>query len=295
MNWFSGFLWKLRKIAGKVGIIRVSYLYLSTTRRNLAHLAPNPALDFLETHLVDHCNLNCKGCAHFSPLAPPWFAGIEQFENDMRQLSKIFKKKIKVLQLMGGEPLLHPQVSEFLKITRNYLPFSEIDLVTNGLILDKMNERFWDDCRSCNITISMSFYPPMEEKRKSITCLLEKEKVKWYFTERLTFQAFHNFNGDTNSAKAFKFCRCFCNVLKEGKLYICRVPAYAHYLNNKFGTSIPTNSYIDIYSPDCSSNSIVKSLNRPIPACNYCITRRVEFLWARSNFLKDEWDSTTVV
>jgi hypothetical protein len=27
-----------------------------------------------ETHMVDHCNLDCWGCSHFSPLADEWFA-----------------------------------------------------------------------------------------------------------------------------------------------------------------------------------------------------------------------------
>ena len=32
--------------------------------------------------IVDHCNLNCKGCGHFSPLASESFLDIETFEND---------------------------------------------------------------------------------------------------------------------------------------------------------------------------------------------------------------------
>ena len=31
--------------------------------------------------IVDHCNLNCKGCGHFSPLASKSFLDIETFEN----------------------------------------------------------------------------------------------------------------------------------------------------------------------------------------------------------------------
>ena len=36
--------------------------------------------------IVDHCNLNCKGCGHFSPLASKSFLDLETFENDLRRL-----------------------------------------------------------------------------------------------------------------------------------------------------------------------------------------------------------------
>ncbi len=45
----------------------------------------------LETHLVDHCNLNCKGCSHFSPLSSPNFADYNQFTKDLTRLSELFK------------------------------------------------------------------------------------------------------------------------------------------------------------------------------------------------------------
>lgn len=37
--------------------------------------------------IVVHCNLNCKGCGHFSPLASESFLDLETFENDLRRLN----------------------------------------------------------------------------------------------------------------------------------------------------------------------------------------------------------------
>ena len=31
-------------------------------------LLPVTSIGVIETHIVDHCNLNCKGCHHFAPL-----------------------------------------------------------------------------------------------------------------------------------------------------------------------------------------------------------------------------------
>jgi hypothetical protein len=40
--------------------------------------------------LVEHCNLRCKGCDHFSPVAEKSEIDIRQLENDMRRLSVLW-------------------------------------------------------------------------------------------------------------------------------------------------------------------------------------------------------------
>jgi len=77
-------------------------------------LRRNPRLQRLVVHLTDHCNLNCKGCTHFSNIAKPAFADVEQFECEFKQLATIFSE-ITEIYLLGGEPLLHPRLTEFLR------------------------------------------------------------------------------------------------------------------------------------------------------------------------------------
>jgi molybdenum cofactor biosynthesis enzyme MoaA len=74
----------------------------------------NPMLPYIvETHLVDHCNLNCKGCSHFASLVPgEVFTDIEIFKRDIARLSQIFIDVYEI-RLMGGEPLLHPDIDTF--------------------------------------------------------------------------------------------------------------------------------------------------------------------------------------
>ena len=80
-----------------------------------------PRIPYLETHLCDHCNLNCKSCSHFCPLVTePTFTDLEQYTKDIRVLSK--KLAIRTIRLMGGEPLLHPQdiASKLIHTNRLY-------------------------------------------------------------------------------------------------------------------------------------------------------------------------------
>ena len=96
---------------------------------NLKHIP------LIEYHLVNHCNLNCKGCAHFAPLAKPWFADINEFEKDLKQLSS--KVIIDKLTLFGGEPLLNNDIDKFLIVARKILPNTDISVLTNGVLLLK--------------------------------------------------------------------------------------------------------------------------------------------------------------
>lgn len=50
----------------------------------------NPVMPYLESHLTDHCNLNCAGCSHFSPLSSQNYVSIEQYKKDIQRLAKLF-------------------------------------------------------------------------------------------------------------------------------------------------------------------------------------------------------------
>lgn len=68
-----------------------------------------------EVHLADHCNLNCQMCDHFSPLANENFLSPDHYASDVERLSELFDHDANYIRLLGGEPLLHPQVVRFLK------------------------------------------------------------------------------------------------------------------------------------------------------------------------------------
>lgn len=43
-----------------------------------------------EVHITEHCNLNCKYCFHFSPLAKEEYLTLEEYERDLARLSELF-------------------------------------------------------------------------------------------------------------------------------------------------------------------------------------------------------------
>lgn len=48
----------------------------------LRSIGRKPTLPYIEMHLVDHCNLNCRSCSHYSPVSPERFASPEEADRD---------------------------------------------------------------------------------------------------------------------------------------------------------------------------------------------------------------------
>jgi organic radical activating enzyme len=95
-------------------------------------------LEFLEIMLIRTCNLSCEGCTTFSDLKyqgyTTWTQGREWLEPWINRIT------LEGVGVMGGEPLINPQVREWLTGLRELLPDTQIRFVTNGLLLD----RHWD-------------------------------------------------------------------------------------------------------------------------------------------------------
>jgi MoaA/NifB/PqqE/SkfB family radical SAM enzyme len=250
-----------------------------------------PILNYLELHLTDHCNLNCKGCGHFCPIAGEWFANIEQHAKDMEQLSKLFSKITKI-RLMGGEPLLHPDVTSFLSVTRHWFPASDIRLVTNGILLPQMPDSFWAVCQSTRIAIDMTVYPPLRQRATEWIELVQKKEIPVYPAFAEEFSAHMNLRGDSDPQEAFRICRKLrrCIFLQQGKLYICAIPAMVHYFNKKYGTHIKESGFVDIHQPGLTGWKTLEVLSLPAEVCCYCSYDFPTYPWAVSERTMKEWD-----
>ena len=116
-----------------------------------------PDLRFFNINLVDHCNLNCKYCDHFSPIAEERYADVKDLERDFKRIKSLVN--VQYIALMGGEPLLHPNLPQIFNMCRRVLPTTTFSLFTNGILLTKQDENFWKSCYKNNISIHISRYP----------------------------------------------------------------------------------------------------------------------------------------
>ena len=98
----------------------------------------------IDVQVFGHCNLRCAGCMHFAPVADETFLDLDEYENDLIRFSSIedVSSYFDAIVLMGGEPLLHPQIVEIIRMTRRHLPKILLALCTNGLLHKRMSDDF---------------------------------------------------------------------------------------------------------------------------------------------------------
>ena len=252
-----------------------------------------PTLTYLETHLTDHCNLNCKGCGHFCPVADEWYADISQHRRDLKRLAQLFAN-IATIRLMGGEPLLHPAVCQFIESTRQYFPNAHLCVVTNGILLPRMTEEFWACCKTNHVTIDLTLYPPLTSRLAEYKELAELHNVPLLIREVTRFDAALNCEGNSDPQLAFKKCRerSACIFLRTGTLYVCANPALKDYANKRLGLHL-TESGVDIYNPRTTGLKIIEELSKPIDNCRFCACDPIAFDWNVSRGTVAEWDVKT--
>lgn len=251
-----------------------------------------PELPYLELHLTDHCNLDCKGCGHFSPLAAPNFASIEQYRLDLSRLSQLFSN-IRIIRLMGGEPLLHPEVIDFIAMTYRFFPHANIRFVTNGLLLTSVTDMFWIKCVETGTTIDLTLYPPLRPRAEQLRSLCRSKGVPLNTTEVEHFVSIMNPSGSSDQASSYKTCQSksiALPFLSNGRLYQCAEPALIHYFNDWFNYDIPADPGIDIHASFLSGHKILQRLDNSITNCKYCRFDSVPFPWSISRKKLAEWD-----
>lgn len=244
-------------------------------------------LPYLEFNLTDHCNLNCKGCTHFCAIANQNYLAIDSFYRDIKRLADIFTTIAKI-RILGGEPLLHPLITDIVNLTRGFFPDSAISLVTNGILLPAMKPVFYETLQKNKVTLDISVYPVTRENLSSYILQALKYKIPMKLNIVDKFCKMINAAGDSDQNDMFNQCWVRkCTFLRNGKIYHCCLPALAGAINKKFNLNIPGDDYIDIHS-NVSAADILAFLNRSSSACSFC-KKPIWFPWQISEGKVDEW------
>lgn len=237
-------------------------------------------LPYLEFHIADHCNLNCKACEHYSGLAAPRYPDLEKFINDMYKLHG-FISDIGVIRILGGEPLLNPEIDAYIKLTRTLYPKSMINVVTNALLLRQMPEHFFETMRETGAKLNISFYPPLREKMPEIVSFLKSKGIPGSVSPLL--DKFEMKQSLKKSPTPEYFYRCFqahCHNLYDGKIAACFLPFTTKYFNQYFDKHLPEDGAIDLYDHELTTESLQEKLMQPFERCCYC-TDAVSVDWAQ--------------
>lgn len=241
-----------------------------------------PIIPYIEVHIVDHCNLKCNYCSHFCHLVnEEIFIDINEYKKDLEELSK--KINIFQIRIMGGEPLLHPQLNEFIKEARFFFPNSRISIVSNGILLPTMNEEFWNTLKQYNTYIDLTKYPILGNKFSEILDLIDDHNMQpGHIKLAKKFYESLNINGDSDINKSHSVCGSKSSVnLWNHKLYPCQ-NCFRYYYNKKYNTNLELPPAVDFYK--LSGEQIKRELikyKKPFDACRFCLEAGITHQWSK--------------
>lgn len=230
-----------------------------------------------QVSIAKHCNLNCAMCNHFAPLSEESFLDIEVFKKDIERMSELFGGEADGILLLGGEPLLNPDIDKYIKIARHYFKDAEIRIVTNGILLKRMSDAFWKACIDNKAVIAVTKYP-INLDYEEIIQLCEEHNCAFDFMG--ISEATRTFNkecldisGSQDYNKNFLRCRWgnSCITLDTGRLFSCRTPANIDIFNRYFDMNLePLNDdFVNIYD-SYTKEEVLQKLASPMLFCRYC-------------------------
>lgn len=89
----------------------------------------------IQLHVTHSCNLTCEGCTHYMNQG---HSGSISLEDAAKWMSNWNDKILPMrFTLMGGEPALHPELTEFVYLAREMWPNSYTEVISNGFHLHK--------------------------------------------------------------------------------------------------------------------------------------------------------------
>ena len=230
----------------------------------------------LEINAVLHCNMSCKSCAHLSPLFKKKNIDLDMVGHDLEILSHSYHASY--VKIMGGEPLLNPNLVELIKSVTSTGIADEILLTTNGTLLHNAPEELWDVIDS----LELSLYPsrlPDQEKIESFKSKAALHKVKllinYYENFRISYS--ENRNEDISLVQdVYDTCKLahfwHSHTVIDGWFYRCPQSIFIPQQEVAGGW----NSEIDgirISSEPGFAESLFKFLTRsqPLKACENCL------------------------
>ena len=248
-------------------------------------------LDYLEININDHCNLNCKGCSHFAPLVSPSFKNFNIFLKDIKRLKQLIPHIFKI-RIMGGEPFLNPEIKQYVEIIKQVYPYSDLRIVTNGLLLKNMSDEMLEFIKSNDIMLDVSVYPPLFNVIDEVVQKLKSKQIK-IFLEHISM--FKPMLLDVKEKYPFKTLQnCNCTNLENGFIFSCPLQTTIKYYNEHFENkyNYKTNK-INIYD-SITGAEIKKRLKEPFELCDYCAHYREDlpfFEWNQSlkNVNSEDW------
>lgn len=180
----------------------------------------------MEFNAVRQCNLSCRSCSHAAPIQKKLYYDPAVLKQDLEALASWWH--VSWLNVLGGEPLLHPDLLRILQVARASGVADSVRVVTNGVLLDIISDNmlpYIDEIR-------VSLYPNQSKQNLlRINKGIAKLRRKNITVDVVESPVFREAFAQTTTAnkklikKIYTTCRVAhdwkCIVIDNGVLYRC--------------------------------------------------------------------------
>jgi organic radical activating enzyme len=233
----------------------------------------------VEYSVAYHCNLKCAGCSHMAPFLGRKFPPVESFAADVNKLSKGLHASD--IRLVGGEPLLNPEIDSFIKIAKASKIADTVMVTTNGLLLHKMKSEFWENVDFVSVTLypdalpSEKYVEEFKERAQESKTRLRLFPNPVFRTTLVTRPHPKDWITDT----IFRTCKnahlYHCHMIHEGRLYKCAAPPFLPEYLSRMGASgyDPAVDAFEIHEADGTFGKLRDFLvsSATMDACRFCL------------------------
>jgi organic radical activating enzyme len=259
-------------------------------------------IPYAEIMVTQVCNLTCHGCSTYSDLDHKgyvsWDDGLLQIKPWLQRVS------FDHFGLMGGEPLINPQIRDWIIGIRKLMPDTIIRFPINGTLLHKHLDIVDLLAELGNVIFKITVHVDDKQIEDSIKYVLDKytwDPIHEYGIDR--FVTKNNFKFQVNRPRTFyktfqndyanalpynslpenAFAVCHqkeCPLLINGRIYKCSTSGLMHDVLNKFNsTNIAAwehyldnnhNGSIGLDSDDSEIAKFITNIRQPHATCSQC-------------------------
>jgi hypothetical protein len=196
--------------------------------------------------------------------------------SDLTALARSYRAK--VLRLLGGEPLLHPDLLEIMTAARGSHVADKIEITTNGLLLPRMERRFWELADA----VQVSLYPGRSLRQDQLDACIDLARRHSVFIRCRRYRSFQESYSEQGTGdpalveKIYVTCnsahRWRCHTVANGWFFKCA----QGYMIPKGMSLGPEATYRNGIQIDESPEFRARLLSyltspEPLPSCRNCL------------------------
>ncbi len=246
-----------------------------------------------EINAVRHCTNACVACNHASTrYTEKYFMEPSVLKRDLDVMKHHLRTKLLFVQ--GGEPLLHPQITELLSICYDSGIAKQCGVLTNGKLLPKMKTEFWEMLASRKMELRMSCYPDLAPD--IVPWIHAVAKQFGFFVRPQQIDAFKPVFRSVPDGSTYYGCPwARCLTIHEGYFYLCPLSTFwpSQFMSRveKWKDISPTIDGLPIEGLTDESLGTFLKREHPLESCKICSGATGDSIPWHQNNSPEEWEA----